>query len=394
MHKSGFSVGGLNATDPTGPHGIRLPLVSFILTRRPGEDFGQLIAAIRAQTYPRFEAILVDAVQSPGSETDIAQRVAGDPPFKHVPCDAEASAFERAALGLGAVEGEFVVFFSASELPLPEFAGAHIQVHLASRHNIAFTASRRATTTGPDVIFGSGLVNAAVPPMLPAGPVLRLACLGDDDFARLSARSTLVEPATLDWTISPDATRMYRRSILDLVHPVAGNFVAGPSSPATHYAPLCQLLGGSAAIAMPLSTKLPAPHTADASTGLVGDPPKLAVWAEHGSDFSRRIGPARYWDALSLMLGVAAERLTLAERADLLGGQLARLSKAFGCGQAIYHLDRLLPRPTVLAALRNHHGGRLPLRVHWALQSIAFRQLHEGIRTYLRARRHRRRQKG
>ncbi|MFI5411382.1 glycosyltransferase family 2 protein [Kaistia sp. UC242_56] len=403
MDRSDFSIQDRGEATLAPPGAIRLPLVSFVLTRQPGDDFARVIEAMRMQTYPRFEAILVDAGATASSRTTLEHLIDGDPRFKTVSVDTDPGRFSRASLGLAAADGEFVTFLEATEIPLPSFTAVHIQAHLASRHNVAFTASSIST----DEPARGGLPPASPAPapaaawLQPETPVLRLSCLADDAFADLASRTTLIEPPRLGWSASPDAAQMYRRFIIDLLDPGAGASTEQPSSPAALYAPLCQLLGGSAGIGMPLSRRLPGavpePTDEDLAGGPVADHRlRLRVWAANGSDFARRIGAQRYWDGLTLLLGglppgsgEVPSPSQIAERTD---GLLPLLVRAFGERRAIHRLDSQLPRPAVLAILRKHHGAGLPLRVHFALHTTVLRQMNERLRQHLRARKAKRRQ--
>ena len=404
MDRSDFSIQDHGEATLAAPGAIRLPLVSFVITRRPGEDLAGVIEAVRMQSYPRLEAVLVDAGATDSSRTCLKRQIDGDPRFKMVSADTDPGAFGRASLGLAAAEGEFVTFLEAAEIPLPCFAAIHIQSHLASRHNIAFTAS--SISTDEPQRDGSPPASpmpepAAVALLQPATPVLRLACVDDEAFTDLALRTTLIEPTRLGWTASPDAAQMYRRFIIDLLDPGAGPSTEQPSSPAAHYAPLCQLLGGSAAIGMPLSRRLPGavpdPTAGRKGGGSVADDRlRLRVWATNGSDFARRIGSQRYWDGLTLLLGGlrpgSSEPPSVAQVAERTDGLLPLLVHAFGERRAIHRLDSQLPRPAVLAILRKHHGAGLPLRVHFALRTTALRQMNERFRQHLRARKAKRRQ--
>ncbi|WP_336800442.1 glycosyltransferase family A protein [Kaistia sp. MMO-174] len=399
MDKSDFSIQNVGAGQLAMPGAIRLPLLSFVITGRPGSDFGPAIEALRIQDYPRFEVIVVEAGPAGDGPAALAPQVAADPRFKRVGASSDLGSFRLATIGLAAAEGEFVVFLDASELPSPGFASAHIQTHLASRHNVALTASPRHDD---EAIQAGGRMPAEMPaprPWLqPAVPVLRLASLDDDAFARLASSTALVEPAIRDWTASPATIQVYRRFVIDMLLPPDGAD-ASPSSADAHFAPLCQWLGGSAAIRLPLLASRHAHAGPGASAGgldwpVAGDRGKLGVWAANGAEFARRIGAKRYWDAFAAMLGLepGAAMPDPAEIASLMDGPFAQLAGALGEREAIHQLQALLSRSAVLAILHRRYGQRLPLRIHWAIRSRALRQMHGNLRLYLRSRRGRRRQ--
>lgn len=402
MDTSDFSIQNVGADQLAKPGAIRLPLVSFVLAGQPGSDFGAAIEALRMQDYLRLEVIVVDCDATDADQPPVLDhQFADDPRFRRVRSPADLGPFPRTMLGLAAAEGEFVVFLAATDLPSPGFASAHIQAHLASRHNVAFTASpfldEEAAPTGEREPAAS---DAAGTWLQPKAAVLRLASLDDDRFAHLASRTALVEPTTRDWATSPEAIQVYRRFVIDMLHPPDAA-TAPPASAPAHFAPLCQLLGGSAAIRVPLSRSLRTSATAPATSSagawsLAGDRHKLGVWAANGADFSRRVGYQRYWEAFATMLGFQPDAAAPSDAAiaDLVAGNFPRLAAAFGEQQSIHHLHRLLSRRTILAVLRKHYGPRLPLRVHWAVRSAGLRKMHERIRLHLRARRNRRRQKG
>lgn len=387
MARSDFSIQEYCGTTLADPGVLRLPLVSFVLTRHADEDFGPTIDALRAQTYPRFEVIVVDAAATIASRATLESRIDGDPRFKRVEAGTDPGPFGRTSLGLAAAQGEFITFLDAVQLPLPGFACSHIQAHLASHHSIAFTASPIATEASARVepshpFLGSGSASPCLAPML------RLGCLDDESFARLASSTTLVEPTTLGWTASTGALQMYRRFLIDLLR-LVDDAAEPPASADAYYAPLCQWLGGSAAIDVPLATRPPATASqAVEAAAMAGDRHKLAVWAENGSDFCRRIGPQRYWDALVLLLG---QRPVMEgspqESIKGIDHLMPRLSNAFGEQQAIQRLDDRLPRATVIALLKRHYGTSLPLRIHWALHSLGLHRMHQRIRQHLRTRR-------
>lgn len=390
-NRSDFSIQDIGSGQLAMPGAIRLPMLSFVLTGRSGADFGPAIEALRMQDYARFEVIVVDAAPTDSSRADVERQVAGDPRFRRIDAAPEADSFRQATLGLAAAEGEFVAFLDADERPSPGFASAHIQVHLASRHNIAFTASARHGD-GPEQTAGRAPteIRATAPWLQPAAAVLRLASLDDAGFAELESGTVLVEPTTQGWTASADAVRVYRRFVLAMLLPPDGRTVPHSSADA-HFAPLSQWLGGSAAIRVPLSKTLHASPRAGA-IGIARDRDKLGVWAANGAEFSRRIGTERYWNAFAALLDLKPGTTPApAGIAELMDGPFALLAASFGEPQAIDHLAALLSRPAVLAILRKRHGGQLPLRTHWAVRSTGLRRMHESLRRYLRARRHRRR---
>lgn len=397
MERADFSVGGVASTKLAPPGAIALPLVSFIIVPDPFLDLGPLIAAIEAQDYPRIEIIVVGPVSSESDET-FAGQTGMNSRLQIVPLEGTLSPIEKGMAGLRSAKGEFIVFLDGEAVPRSNFASAHIQVHLASRHAVPLTLSditlpKTAERPAPVAYLSDGS-------LMPSGKTIRLSCIDDAAYATLSERTELVAPEAQGSIVSVTQGAMYRRFVLDLLHPIEPRTDIEMLSISQHYQPLCHLLGGVATIDLRLTTAsdarpLPTSALAEETSSTMAGRAKLKVWAANGSDFSRRIGAKRYWDGIATMLDLRPEAEGAALRANVaewMDGQFPLLSAAFGENQAIHQLDALLPRPTLLTVLRQHYGSRLPLRVHWALQASPIRTMHEQIRLYLRARRIRRRQ--
>lgn len=398
MDPADFSVGGIASTKLAPPGAIALPLVSFIIVPNHFLDFGPLIAAIEAQDYPRIEIIVVRPVSSESDES-FAGQAEMNPRLRVVPLEGTLSPIERGMAGLRSANGEFIVFLDGDAVPRSNFASAHIQVHLASRHAVPLTLSDCTSTKTAGKERPAPVAYLSDGSLMPGGKTIRLSCIDDAAYATLSERTELVAPDAQGSIDSVAQGAMYRRFVLDLLHPIEPRTGIDTLDISLHYQPLCLLLGGAAMIDLILMADsdgrtirnaLP-----DEKHTTTADREKLRVWAANGSDFSTRIGAKRYWNGIAGLLRLPSDTkdATFSARiTESMAGQIASLSVAFGEKQAIHQLDALLPRPTLLSVLRQHYGSRLPLRVHWALQSSPIRTMHEQIRIYLRARRIRRRQ--
>jgi hypothetical protein len=392
---SDFAIQGLAAGRLAPPGALRLPLVSFVVTRSGSSDFEAAITSIRSQDYPRIEAILVDAGDDAWPAT-ARRQIEDDPRFKFVRPESKHGQLAAALLGLDASEGEFISFVdAASDLPLPHFASAHVQTHLASYHNVAATTSHAPVSSVAD---RSGEGPTSPPCLQPAHAKLRLASVSEAGFAQLASSTILLDPAREHAHGSPNAASMYRRFVLDLLRPIAVPVDAQHASIHEHYAPLSHRLGGSAIIHASLTTGEPPSGGDSAEIGedaaLAGDRSKLQVWTANAAEFARRIGEERYWATLAGFLGLSKRApnpsLDMAKIVALMSGQIAPLVAAFGSAQTIDALRRFLPPHALMMVLRHNYGPTLPLRIRWSVRTRPIRLAHEQIRQHLRNRRRRR----
>lgn len=395
---SDFAIQGIAAGRLAPPGALRLPLVSFVVTRSGSSDFEAAITSIRSQDYPRIEAILVDSGDDVWP-TASRRQIEDDLRFKFVRPESRHGQLAAALLGLDASEGEFVSFVdAASDLPLPHFASAHVQTHLASFHNVAATTSQAPNS---DVADRGGEGPTSPPCIQAAHAKLRLASVSEAGFAQLATSTVLVDPAREHAFASPKTASMYRRFVLDLLRPIAVPDDAQSVSIHDHYAPLSHRLGGSAIIHATLTTVEPRSDMDGAEIGegsaLAGDHSKLQVWTANAAEFARRIGEERYWATLAGFLGIPKRApnasMDPAKIAALMSGQIAPLVAAFGSAQTIDALGRILPPHALMMVLRGNYGSALPLRIRWSMHTRPIRFAHEQLRQHLRNRRKRRRDK-
>jgi hypothetical protein len=246
--KSDFSIQDIDSAALTKPDRIRLPLVSFIIPNADDKTLDPMLAAISAQDYPRVEAIFI-TTNSVGTRQEAVRPRNAQFTFLH--CAAEDSELARAMAGLQAATGEFITCLGAADLPAAQFASAHIQVHLASCHNVAYTASPRpmiAIEQAVDVDV-DGIRSVSESCLRPANASLRLACVDEAMFTRLAAKTSLCPPSPASFSAR---FNMYRRSVTSLVHPVGEGADLDGLTADAHFGPLCHALGGTAIINMNL----------------------------------------------------------------------------------------------------------------------------------------------
>jgi glycosyltransferase involved in cell wall biosynthesis len=130
------------------PQGVTDPLVSVIVT---AHDYGDFIAdclrSVRAQTYKRFECIVVDDCSSDHTPAVVGTllREWQDSRFRCVRLPQNVGQLGAQVEGFRESAGEFVVFLDADDLLFPRFVERHLFVHHNIETAVAFTSSNQWT---------------------------------------------------------------------------------------------------------------------------------------------------------------------------------------------------------------------------------------------------------
>jgi len=411
---AGLTIGGIAASSLATAGEVQLPKVSFIVRNwNYGRYIGRTIDSIRAQDYPNFEVVIVDNASTDDSRDVIDRHVGDDPRFRVIHSDINLGPLGGGLLGLEHATGDFIAFVDSDDTLLSNFASVHIQVHLASRFNVAFTSST-AIETGPDGAILNGhrarteLRREEIATGLRAVEIVpRLPSIDGDAFAVLSRHTRLIQPMAVEWPWSPGTANMYRRFILDMLAPVCGAADLPKLSADGHYNRLGHLLGGSAVIDLPLSTyRIHGSNFAASVPSLAylgsdaGPATKfrvmrmreiVRVFVANAAEFSARIGEKRYWAGL----GVLFEQGGLKTRADLaewnsdafFDEQVRHLAATFGAYKTIRKLAVFIPKPLLRSCLDALHGADWPAHARLELHLGAMRQMHAQIKRFVRKRR-------
>lgn len=409
-----LTIGGIAVSRLAIAGEARLPKVSFIVRNwNYGRYIGRTIDSILGQDYPDFEVVIVDNASTDESRDVIARHVGDDPRFRIRHAEVNLGSLGAGLLGLEQASGEFVAFIDSDDTLLSNFASVHIQVHLASRHNIAFTSSA-ALETGPDGGLFSGsrsresVHEIATPGGLRSADVVpRLGSIDGKLYDLLGKHTFLLPPTPLTWPWSPGTSNVYRRHILDILRPQCAADVMAKLSADGHFNRLAHCLGGSALIELPLSTyrihgdNFAASAPSLAAMGGDGGPATkfhrvraremARVLVANASDFSNRIGEKRYWSSLAFLfqLGGLTTPGDLAEwnRDGFFDEQVRQLAVAFGERKAIRKLAAFIPRPLLRCGVAALHAGKWPVHAHLELHLSATRRLHARIKRAIRKRR-------
>lgn len=249
-------LGSVSLRDLT-PEPVAYPLVTFIIRNWNYARFvGAAIRSVRNQTYPNFEAIVVDNGSSDGSHDEILAAIDTDPRFRTIWLNENLGGLGGILKGLDVARGEFVVFVDSDDYLFANYAALHVQAHLALPLNVAFTSSDVIEVDGDGGIVGSGRLassrekhrqglrrEAAAP---------RLAEVSSADFHELGHAMAVFSASEGGWKWSPGSANMFRKFILDMARPSPHNETVGLAADG-HFCRLAHVLGGSATIALPLS---------------------------------------------------------------------------------------------------------------------------------------------
>ncbi|MCX5578342.1 glycosyltransferase family 2 protein [Kaistia terrae] len=405
-------------TSKLAPAGeVQLPKVSFIVRNwNYARYIGVTIDSIRAQDYPNFEAIVIDNASSDDSRDIIERHVDDDPRFLIIHSEVNLGPLGGGLLGLEHATGDFVAFIDSDDTLLSNFASAHIQVHLASRRNVAFTSSS-AMETGPNGAMLNGRrtrsdtrCDETTDGLRPAEVVPRLRSIDNDTYAVLARHTRLLQPVSMKWPWSPGTSNVYRRFMLDMLTPNCDPSDLPKLATDGHYNRLAHLLGGSAVIDLPLSTYRIHGDNFAASTpslasmgGDAGPATKfhmlrvremVRVFVANAPDFSIQIGQKRYWNALGALfelggLKSAADRVAW-NRDDFFSSQIQHLTVSFGERKTLRRLSEIVPSDLLREGVSSLHGANFPRRIRQELMLSSARRLHARIKSAIRKSRHRR----
>ncbi len=372
---SNLSLGGVSLNE-RAPEPATYPLVTFIIRNWNYARFvGSAIRSVRNQTYPNFEAIVVDNGSTDGSRAEIEAATADDPRFRTIWLDENLGALTGVLKGLDVARGDFVTFVDSDDYLLADFAAMHVQAHLALPRGVAFTSSAVIEIDATGAVLGTGLRGLQLEtrngglrsPFL----VLRLSEVGSAQFDQLD-RSIVAHPPTENgWLWSPGTSNMFRRFLLETIRPRAKPDVMFGLSADGHFCRLAHVFGGSATIAMPLSAyRLHGDNFFAGNPALdgvvdVSGPARrffparrreaMRVLVEDAASLSARMGAWRFWSSIAQVLdsdGVSSVQVFEAPQAQaIISENLPLLFATFGKWNTLRKLRELMSRRALQAIL-------------------------------------------
>ncbi|GAB4065298.1 glycosyltransferase [Ancylobacter sonchi] len=209
----------------------RLPLVSFVVVNHNyGRFLPELVNAIRAQSYPEIECILVDDASTDDSIQVITRLIAEDPALRLVALRHNVGQSLASMAGWEAARGAYVAFLDADDLILPDYAATHVYVHMSSRRHVALTScdmfqalDGRAVVATGEALNGYFAAHGSAGaewfrPVDVTGGLWPLGLPGDDVLRHVA----YVPPSHSRWCWSPTSGNVYRRDALEVLVGMAG----------------------------------------------------------------------------------------------------------------------------------------------------------------------------
>ena len=370
--------------DPLTSGVAKLPLVSLVVINWNYADYvGEAIESLKAQDYPDLKIVVVDNGSTDASRDVIAEGVAGDPRCSVVHLERNLGQLGAFFEVLPSLDGDFVTTVDADDVLCPNFVSTHVQVHLGLARNAALTSSnlveidsRGRLLTGHFELMNHASLRSGMG-LRRIDAVPRVPTVSDGRYHEL-ARSVALHGSGGGWIWGTGSSTMYRRSILELVHPsnrrrtwmrAVDNFLN----------PLCHVFGGSALIDEPLSAYrvhgsnyysqrevLPGVHSGSAEAmrrTRENNIETLEVFLEKAVAYSA-ILQDRFWPAFDQLSSDlrGPDGLLLPEPGLLttLSNNYETLRDIFGEADADHALRSRLTSSDFYVVIRRGHGGTLP----------------------------------
>ena len=412
---SHLMLGGVSLNE-LAPEPVSYPLVSFIIRNwNYGRFVASAIRSVRNQTYPNFEAIVVDNGSTDGSRAEIEAAIGDDPRFRAIWLDENLGPLGGALKGLDVARGDFVTFVDSDDYLLADFAAMHVQAHLALPQGVAFTSSALIEIDATGAALGTGLRGSQ--PGTYHGSlqspfqVLRLSEVSSVQFNQLD-RSIVVHPPTKNgWLWSPGTSNMFRRFLLETIRPRAKSDVMFGLSVDGHFCRLAHVFAGSATIALPLSAyRLHGDNffagnpTLDGVVDVPGPARRffparrreaMRVLVEDAATLSASMGAWRFWSAIAQVLdsdGVTSVQVFEAPEAQaIIVENLPVLFATFGKWNTLRKLRELMSRSALQAILGG--AGQGPAAYAPRMIGIEISMLEARLRRKRRAKAARRKSK-
>jgi glycosyltransferase involved in cell wall biosynthesis len=213
-----------SAIPPAFPQGVTNPLVSVVVTAyNYGEFVADCLRSVRAQTYDRFECIVVDDCSSDTTPAVVGTLLGEwqDARFRYVRLPKNVGQLGAQLQGFRESAGEFVVFLDADDLLFPPFIERHLHVHQNIETPVGFTSSNQWTISRDGQVLSKSHTDLASRLYLSEGLDI---WVQDSDGGRAAVPGILfpfwhdkTDPPA--WVWGTQSTMMFRRALLALILP-------------------------------------------------------------------------------------------------------------------------------------------------------------------------------
>lgn len=228
---------------------LKLPLVSFVVTSYNYEKFiEKTLNSIINQTYENIELIIVDDFSTDNSAEKVEHFIQCNQDKRITFIKHESNRGQLAAMltGLKNANGQFVSFVDSDDIIMPDYAHAHIKVHMVT--SVAFTSSQIIEIDENDEIHTT--YSVASPQKTKNYDIKNLDELFKFDVEHPDFK--LVKAPFGGWFWSPNSSAMFRKSAIELLlqYKNPDKWKICPDKFVFNYA---HLIGGSAVIYEPLT---------------------------------------------------------------------------------------------------------------------------------------------
>src|SRR5262245_2415435 len=240
-----------SAIPPAFPQGVTNPLVSVVVTAyNYGEFVADCLRSVRAQTYDRFECIVVDDCSSDTTPAVVGTLLGEwqDPRFRCVRLPQNVGQLGAQLQGFRESAGEFVVFLDADDLLFPPFIERHLHVHQNIETPVGFTSSNQWTISRDGQVLSKSHTDLASRLYLSQGLDIKVRDAGGGN----APVPGILFPFWHDkndpsgWVWGTQSTMMFRRPLLALILPTSPGEGEMFRICADYYlVQLGQLIGGS-----------------------------------------------------------------------------------------------------------------------------------------------------
>lgn len=231
---------------------LKMPLVTFIVTSYNYEKFiEKTLESIRNQSYKNFEIIVVDDFSQDNSVEIIEKYIQCNQDIRISLIKHSENFGQMVSMidGLKIANGVFVSFIDSDDYLHPDYAAAHLKVHLSS--SVAFTTSQIIETDENDEIHTTRSV--AIPENSIASEIKSLDDLLKVDVDNLKFRQIKAKRFG-GWYWAPNSSAMCRKSAVDIIK-LYKNTSKWRVCPDKFVFNLLHLIGGSIMIDAPLTAR-------------------------------------------------------------------------------------------------------------------------------------------
>jgi glycosyltransferase involved in cell wall biosynthesis len=227
------------------------PLVSVIVTSyNYGEFIAECLRSVHAQTYRRFECIVVDDCSTDGTPAVVTTLLdeLKDARLRYLRLPRNVGQLGAQIEGFRESKGEFVVFLDADDLLFPRFVERHLFVHHNIETAVGFTSSNQWTISRDGQVLSKHHTDLVSRVYLTEGIDLDVK---DADSSVPPVRGVLFPfwhgndgPPT--WVWGTQSTMMFRRALLAMILPGSPSDAQGFRTCSDFYiVRFGQLIGGS-----------------------------------------------------------------------------------------------------------------------------------------------------